>query len=398
MSPHRHRARLAALPLVLALGPALRPGLGAQPRPHAGAFVIRLGTDTTAVERWSRTADAYSIEQVVRSPRTSLRHTHLELTPAGEIGTFFLMHHDIEKMDAPLLASTKLVWSGGDSASVEAKRAGGADRTTRVAAPRGGIPALQQSFLPYELAAMRLRAARADSMTVSLVSPSGEGTPVIVRRLGADSMTFTLPFLTYRARVDDAGRILSLSVPLGTSVERVPAVDVNRLAKAWSALDAAGKAMGMLSPLDSASARLGGATVAVVYSRPKLRGRTAWGAMVPWDSVWRTGANAATVFRTDRDLEIGGTRVPAGAYTLFTINSRTASTLVLSRETMRNGQPLAGTAYDRAHDLARIPLAVRRLSAPVEAFTIEVVPQGGDRATLRLAWGTREMTAPVRVR
>lgn len=364
---------------------------------HSGAFVVRVGSDTIAVERFSRTGNAYSVEQVRRIPRTTLWHTHLALAPAGGVSEIFLMNHALERMDAPLLASTKLTYAGGDSATVESKR-GDSTRTRRVAARADMIPALPQSFLAYELAAMQLRRSRADSGRVTMLGAGGDATPVVVRRVGADSMTFELPFLTYRARVDADGRIAALYQPLGTSVERVPAVDLNAIARAWGALDAAGRAMGMLSPFDSTSASVGGARVTVRYSRPRSRGRTVFGSLVPYDQVWRTGANAATVLETDRDLVIGTTSVPAGRYTLFTIPARTGTTLVVSRETERNGQPLGGTDHDPKQDLARIPMTTRSIAAPVDQFTIGIVPARAGEATLQVVWDRREMTVPVRAR
>jgi hypothetical protein len=95
---------------------------------------------------------------------------------------------------------------------------------------------------------------------------------------------------------------------------------------------------------------------------------------------------------------VGGQVVPAGSYSLFTIPTRAGATLILNRETMRDGQPLAGTEYDSSRDLARIPMRSRTLAAPVESLTIEVVPAGSNAGTLRIAWDTREMTVPVRVR
>jgi hypothetical protein len=371
--------------------------VAAQNSPPTGAFIVRLGTDTTAVERFTRSGNTYQVEQALRSPRTSFRHTHLELAPSGEIATVHLMFHSIERPDGPLLGSTQLTYGGGDSATVEQKQ-GDSVRTRRVSARVGAIPSLPQSFLAYELAAMRMRSTKADSMAVTLVNPGGDPTPVVVTRIGADSMTFRLPFLTYRARVDSAGRITRLYQPRGTSVERVLDVDVNQTAKVWAALDASGKAMGPLSPRDSVKARVGDAAISIRYARPSKRGRVIFGDIVPWDTVWRTGANDASVFTTDRDVEIGGRLIPAGSYTLFTIPSRNGATLILNRETMRNGEPLAGTDYDPTQDFARIAMTAKRLATPVEQLTIDVVPRQGGEGVLRIAWDAREMTVPVRVR
>jgi hypothetical protein len=380
--------------LALATAPL---GLAAQDTQPTGAFIVRLGTDTTAVERFTRAGNTYQIEQALRSPRTSFRHTHLELTPSGEISTVFLMHHRIDNPSGPLLASTQLSYASGDSATVEMKR-GDTASTRRVLARPGAIPSLAQSFLAYELAAMRMRASAADSMAVTLVNPSGDPTPVIVKRVGADSMTFRLPFLTYRAHIDPAGRITRLYQPRGTSVERVPNVDVNAIASAWAALDASGKAMGPLSPRDSVSTRVGDAAITIRYARPSKRGRVIFGDIVPWDTVWRTGANDATVLTTDRDLVIGGTAVPAGSYTLFTLPTRSHTRLIINRETMRDGEPLAGTDYDASKDFARIPMTTTTLAAPVQQFTIELTPRGAREGVLRLAWDRREMTVPIQVR
>src|SRR5687767_13902762 len=370
--------------------------LAAQNTPPTGAFIVRLGTDTTAVERFTRSGNTYQIEQALRSPRTSFRHTHLELAPSGEIATVHLMFHSIDQPTGPLLGSTQLTYGSGDSATVEQKR-GDSATTRRVPARVGAIPSLPQSFLAYELTAMRMRATKADSMSVMLVNPGGEPTPVVATRLGTDSMTFRLPFLTYRAHVDASGRIRRLYQPRGTSVERVLDVDVNEVAKTWAALDASGKAMGPLSPRDSVRARVADAAISIRYARPGKRGRVIFGDIVPWDTVWRTGANDATVFTTDRDLEIGGRLIPAGSYTMFTIPSRNGATLIINRETMRDGEPLAGTDYDPTQDFARIAMIAKTLATPVERLTIEIVPRQRSEER-RVAWDTREMTVPIRLR
>src|SRR5688500_12782150 len=147
-------ARPFALGLALTAAPLVLAAQDAQP---TGAFIVRLGTDTTAVERFTRTGNAYQVEQALRSPRASFRHTHLELTPAGEISTIFLMHHRIDDPSGPLLGSTKLLYGSGDSASVET-RTGDTTNTRRISALTGAIPSLPQSFLAYELTAMRMRA------------------------------------------------------------------------------------------------------------------------------------------------------------------------------------------------------------------------------------------------
>jgi hypothetical protein len=112
-----------------------------------------------------------------------------------------------------------------------------------------------------------------------------------------------------------------------------------------------------------------------------MRGRAIFGVMVPWDRVWRTGANSATLFETSANLVIGGTAVPAGTYSLYSIPSRTGWTLIINRNT---GQ--WGTDYDAQHDLARIPMEVTPLAQAVEQFTIAVEREGERAGVLALAW------------
>jgi hypothetical protein len=156
--------------------------------------------------------------------------------------------------------------------------------------------------------------------------------------------------------------------------------------------------MGPLSPRDSVSARIADANIKITYARPSKRGRVIFGNIVPWDTVWRTGANDATIFTTDRDLIIGGQVVPAGSYSLFTLPTRSRSRLILNRETMRNGEPLAGTEYDASQDFARIPMNTKRLSTRVQQLTIQIVPRGNRESVLRIAWDDREMTVGIRPR
>jgi hypothetical protein len=102
---------------------------------------------------------------------------------------------------------------------------------------------------------------------------------------------------------------------------------------------------------DTVRANIGGATIMIDYGRPARRGREVWGALVPYDTLWRLGANAATQFRTDKDLDVGGVHVPAGFYSLWLVATKRAGWLIVNKQT---GQ--WGTAYNRSQDIARIPL------------------------------------------
>lgn len=147
-----------------------------------------------------------------------------------------------------------------------------------------------------------------------------------------------------------------------------------------------------LSPLDSVAVTVDGAEIEVQYGRPSMRGRTVFGGLVPWEEVWRTGANEATHLRTSADLAVGDATIPAGHYTLYTIPARDGWTLILNRQT---GQ--WGTEYDPARDLVRLPMRVDTLEEPVETFTIEVGEGGEGGGVLALHWETTRAWLPFQV-
>lgn len=143
------------------------------------------------------------------------------------------------------------------------------------------------------------------------------------------------------------------------------------------------------SPAAQVTAKVGAATITIDYSRPSMRGRAIMGGLVPFDKVWRTGANRATHLKTDAPLSIGGLDVPAGTYTLYTIPAASGWTLIINKQT---GQ--WGTQYDQAQDLGRVKMAVASTPAAVEQFTIALAADGG-QGTLSLEWESTRATVAV---
>ena len=148
-----------------------------------------------------------------------------------------------------------------------------------------------------------------------------------------------------------------------------------------------------LSPPGTASVKIGTATITIDYGRPSIRARKIMGGLVPYDKVWRTGANAATTLKTDAALDLGGAVVPAGTYTIYSWPGEKAWKLIINKQT---GQ--WGTAYDQAQDLARVDLKVGATSAPVEQFTITLAGTGPSAGLLTMEWENTKLTAPFTVK
>ena len=144
-----------------------------------------------------------------------------------------------------------------------------------------------------------------------------------------------------------------------------------------------------VSPHETASSVVDGATIDITYGRPSMRARKIFGSLVPYERVWMPGADEATIFQTSAPLRFGDFRLPAGSYSLYTIPSEKRWTLIINKMT---GQ--FHTYYPEDHDLARLPMTAERLSTPVEELTIGAVarPQGG--GALQLEWETTRVWAP----
>jgi hypothetical protein len=153
------------------------------------------------------------------------------------------------------------------------------------------------------------------------------------------------------------------------------------------------------SPAQETSVTLAGKTVRVKYSAPSVRGRKIFGpggllSQDPTYPVWRAGANSATSFHTDADLDIGGLTVPKGDYTLYAeVSNPDAWQLVLSKQT---GQ--WGLTYDAKQDLGRVKMTMSKPPALVEQYKVTLSSTGADAGALRLEWENHVAIVPIRVK
>jgi hypothetical protein len=140
-----------------------------------------------------------------------------------------------------------------------------------------------------------------------------------------------------------------------------------------------------LSPPAHTETTINGKKVSIDYSAPSMRGRKIMGGLVPYGQVWRTGANAATTLKTETDLTMGGTKVPAGTYTLYTLPGENDWKLIINKQT---GQ--WGTEYNQGQDLARVDVKKEATSAPVETFKMTLQP-----TSLTMEWENTKLSVPI---
>jgi hypothetical protein len=143
-------------------------------------------------------------------------------------------------------------------------------------------------------------------------------------------------------------------------------------------------------PANAQCAFADGGKVNIDYSRPSMKGRKVYGELVPFGAEWRTGANEATTFVTDKDVKIGSTTVPKGSYTLYTMPTADNWELIVSKKTGQWGIPYPGKEFD----LARIPMKKSSLDAPVEQFLI-TLKKNSNACTLNLDWETTRASVDI---
>lgn len=386
-----------SIPYVLALAAACGPSSNvSSPSPDAStSYVVRLGADTVALERYSRAGNSIEATMVQRAPSTFLVNSRIEMGANG-LPVSWRVEQRLANGMRPNNGATATITFGTDSSTYTVTRDTGVATSRRI--PVGAsIPSLGSSMLTQNLAIAYARIQGGDSVNVPVIATNGNrGTPIPIRFVTKDSVRVWYFGSPMYAKLDSDGQIRWIDGSQTTNKiqgVRTGRIDIQQVAIASAARDAAGGALGVPTTRDTARAQISGTALWLDYGRPSLRGRNVWVNGVLGDTLWRTGGNAATQFRTANDLRIAGQTVPAGMYTLFTHifpgNSRYE--LIFNKQT---GQ--WGTVYDPKQDLIRVPLRERVMPNSVERFTMTIEP-AGDGGVLAMQWGTKRLEVPFTV-
>ena len=160
----------------------------------------------------------------------------------------------------------------------------------------------------------------------------------------------------------------------------------------------AGGAFAQASPPAQTSVTINGKKLTIAYSAPSVRGRRIFGpggliSRDPTYPVWRAGANDATAFHTDADLDINGLAVPKGDYTLWVLVDSNQWKLIINKQT---GQ--WGLDYSQNRDLGRVAMNMSKPPAAIETMKFTLSSEGGNKGKLQLAWENMIASAPVTVK
>jgi len=364
-------------------------------------FVTTLGRDTIALESFTRSASRFEGDIVLRVPGTVHFHYVLKLEDNGTVSRSVL---DLEPLGIPEMAPRRVTLDFiRDSVLVTVDSAGESRRIMR-SAGKGAVPLLTTgfgasegiyaSFGMYELLLSRLPVHANDTGKVAAVGTlSGRVTTRYFLRPSTTHVEVDFYKIAWmHVTLDESGHIMSADASETTEktqTRRTEFIDIASAAKEYAARDRAGKGIGLASPDTLVRVKLGPANIAIEYGSPRRRNREILGKVVPYDKVWRTGANAATALSTDSELTIGDKTVPVGQYTLWTLPRRNGVDLII------NGQVGQwGTDYDASKDLVHIPMTMSTASPPREKLAITLTGRGGS-GELRIEWDTFIWSVPV---
>ena len=148
------------------------------------------------------------------------------------------------------------------------------------------------------------------------------------------------------------------------------------------------------SPEETVHYNLNGYDIEVFYNRPYKKDRNIFGGLVPYGRVWRTGANEATTFETNQDLNIGGDILPAGKYTLWTIPEAEYWTIIFNSKQYSWGVDRNGVSREAEHDVMQVRVPASQTPEVKEQFTIALEDVSA-KPVLTLAWDQTLVWLPL---
>jgi len=370
----------------LATGTALLAATPTSASAQQASLVYRLGKDTVAIEQYTRTATGMTGEMVQRSGAAVARYQYtITLAKNGRPTTASIKRLNADGSLPPNTPSDTRFTVTADSIVREAVFADSTPRRA-FAAKQAMINFPTFIYGPTELLA-GLAKSKAAVDSLPALGLTGNLGLTGITAAGGDSLRLRGGAYAMLLRFDANQRLQSVDGSFTTNKSvgtRGGALDIAAIAKSM-------KPTGTLSLRETARGAFGqGGMVIVDYGRPSVRDRTVWGGtLVPFDSVWRTGANDATHLFTSRTLTMGDVVVPPGAYTLFVQHTRTGTWLLVNKQV---GQ--WGTVYSAANDLGRVPMQMSATPSHVEEFTIVVRAINATRGAIEMSWGPGMMSVP----
>ncbi len=362
--------------------------LAQQGQPYTASFIGRMGEDTVLVETYTMINNHIYGKAFIRVPEDYIGEFSIHFYPDGTIREFNINAMDPYNSSIPFKAQSGAFEyrlnmncindtcyyynseKGKTAENIFKHPAAGMDFVG------GWVPLI--SLMEWQC--VRLIQSGKKNLPLKMINHNIGVYDIGVRLQGNDTVIFGGPFLEYtKIKVNEAGRVINIDgtgTPWNYLVSHQSPINIDKIAERMAGT----KGIGVPSKTETIESSIQNSTVSVSYGRPLKRGRQIFGGVVPYDSVWRTGANSATVIQFEKNISIGKTFIPKGKYSIYTIPNPDEWTLIFSSDL--TSWP---TDPDRGKEVEKVKVPTLKTKKITELFTIEVVEskKGG---VLRFAW------------
>jgi hypothetical protein len=344
--------------------------------PYTASFVAKLGTDTVVVETYNVVNNHLYGKAFIRYPEDYIGVFDVHFYPDGSIRTFNIVAMNPDNSSIPFNTKGRFAYRQNmlcenDTCTWFASgKDGNGEYMNKHAAPKmdfigGWTPIL--SLIEWNCT--RLIKSGNQSLPLTMINDYIGVRNIGISKGGKDTVIFGGPFLEYtKIHVTPEGKIISYDgtgTPWNYQVTKLPPINIDEVAKRMSKKPE----IGIPSPEEQVAFKVANSTIEISYGRPSRRGRKIFGGVVPFDSIWRTGASHPTKINFDEDIMFGGTLIPKGHYSLYTIPQKEKWTLIFNTDL--DTWP---TDPDRSKDFKMVPLKLRKPGQPTEKFTIDIKP------------------------
>ena len=363
-------------------------GFGQNQQPYTASFIARMGVDTVSVETYTMINNHLYGKAFIRVPEDYIGEFSIHFYPNGSIREFNINAMDAFNSSVPFQAKTgsfeyRLNMNCKDDTCTyyNSKKGLYSEYIVKWAAREmdfvgGWVPLI--SLMEWQC--MRLMKSRKQKLPLKMINHDIGVYDIGVLLLNQDTVIFGGPFLEYtKIKIDKEGKILNtngIGTPWSYFVTKHDPIDIDQIAKRMAKT----KGIGIPSPTKTFQSSIQNSKIDMAYGSPYRRSRVIFGGVVPYDSVWRTGAGSATTIRLENNIRIGKTLIPKGQYSIYTIPHKNEWQLIFNTDIKT-----WPTDPNRSKDFAQVTIPVKKTDKINEQFTIEIqeTKKGGE---LRFSW------------
>lgn len=373
--------------------------LAQESRPYTASFIGRMGTDTVLVETYTMMNNHLYGKAFIRVPEDYIGEFSIHFYPDGSIREFNVTAMDPFNSSIPFQAKSGAfeyrlnMNCVSDTCTFYNSEKGKPTESifkhtaSKIDFVGGWVPFI--SLIEWNC--VRLVQSCKEALPLKMINHYIGVYDISTRLLNKDSVAFGGPFLEYtKIKIDQEGRILhtdGIGTPWNYLVTKHEPIDIEQVAKRMAKTPG----IGIPSPTEIVQSVVHKSKVEVQYGRPYKRDRKIFGGVVPYDSIWRTGANAPTQISFEKNIKIGKTLIPKGRYSLYTIPTQHEWVLIFNTDLTK-----WPTDPDRQKDFAHVAIPAKKSGNIYEQFTIEVLEtkKGG---LIKLIWDDTEAFADFKL-